>query len=197
MLSVTDLLTLNTKPSLKDITLQTIQEFYSEHLCKKVFIFELDSPDFPLVRLRFEEDNFCHLLGIQHVLKSQKGGTSYIGQEGYNLIKKGTVTFDFMKTKNKQGFKSKKNRMLYFPFVYQVLNSPTITKFSRAHLTTNIDLDILFYTQTHNIYLHLGLGQDNTTDYFYPKTFYDRKRNDHIDGQEELTLKSMSIELDN
>lgn len=196
MLSVTDLLSLTAKPKEKDISLQVIQTFYKEHLCDRLFIFELDDPQRPMIKLRFKEANLCHLLGIHHILKPTKKGASYAGRNGYNLLENGTITFESLKKTNKQGFKSKKNRMLYFPFVYQVLQNPTAIIFSSDNLTTRIDLDIILYNHLDNTYLHLGLDKDHNSDFYYPKSFYDRKKDDHIVNQMELTIKSKRIELD-
>ncbi|HDR7455009.1 TPA: hypothetical protein QCX53_005139 [Bacillus cereus] len=196
MLSVTDLLSLTTKPKEKDISLQVIQKFYKEHLCDRLFIFELDDPQRSIIKLRFKEANLSHLLGIHYILKPTKKGASYAGQNGYNLLENGTVTFELLKTTNKQWFKSKKNRMLYFPFVYQVLQNPTAIIFSSSHLTTQLDLDIILYNHLDNTYLHLGLDKDSDSDFYYPKSFYDRKKDDHIAGQTKLTIKSKKIELD-
>lgn len=55
MLSVTDLLNLTKKPKRKFLSLQTIQQFYKEHLCDRVFIFETDNTERPIIKLRFKE----------------------------------------------------------------------------------------------------------------------------------------------
>lgn len=85
--------------------------------------------------------------------------------------------------------------MLYFPFVHQVLDNPTIISFSNAVLPTNVDVDIMLYNVLNNTYFHLGLGKTEKTDYYYPKTFYDRRKDDHVSGQMVLPLKEKRIEL--
>jgi hypothetical protein len=196
MLSVTDLLTIQKKPHEKDISLQLIQTFYKEHLCDRVFHFELDDEERPLVKLRFEEKNLCHLLGIQYIVKHMRNRHIYAGESGYKLIENGTVTIDFLKRTNRTWYKSKKNRILYFPFVYQVVNNPTVIVFSSDGLNTSLDVDIILYNHIDNTYLHLGLDKDADSDYYYPKSFYDRKKNDHIDGRKHLPIKSIKIEVD-
>ncbi|MEB6551135.1 PBECR4 domain-containing protein [Heyndrickxia sporothermodurans] len=196
MLSVTDLLTVQTMPSVTDVSLQTIQLFYKEHLCDRVFIFELDDKDRPIVKLRFSEKHLCHLLGIQYVLTPQMHGYKYLGSTGYTFIEDGTVTFDFLKTENKIGFKSKKRRMLYFPFVYQILKNPTTIIFNKSLVSTMIDVDIILYNQLNNTYLHLGIDKDADSDFYYPKSFYDRKKDDHISGQTQVLVKAMRVEID-
>lgn len=196
MLSVTDLLTIQTKPELTDLSLQTIQEFYKENLCDRLFVFELEDTSRQTIKLRFKEDHLCHLLGIHYIMSSTQNATSYAGHSGYNLLRNGTVTFDFLKTTDRINFKSKKNRMLYFPFVYQVLQNPTAIIFDGSTTNTRIDVDIILYNQLNNTYLHLGLDRNGKSAYYYPKSFYDRKKNDHITGQTQITIKSKRIEID-
>ncbi|MBA9043112.1 hypothetical protein HNP21_006290 [Bacillus aryabhattai] len=197
MLSVTDLLTIQTKPLQADVSLFTIQEFYEEHLCNRLFIFETDDTQRPIISLRFEEANFCHLLGIQHVFQGQRNSSQYVGQTGYDLIKNNVVTFNTMNQKpTKKNFKDKRNRMLYFPFVHQILKNPTSIIFSNANLPTNIDVDIILYNHLDNKYLHLGVDKENDSQYYHPKTFFDRSKDDFIVNQKKLTIKSIRVELD-
>lgn len=196
MLSVTDLLSLKTKPSEQDITLQVIQQFYKEHLCDRLFTFELDDEERPVVNLRFHEKDLCHLLGIQYVVKNLRNKYEYTGEKGYKKLVDGSTTFDFLKTTNRAWFKSKRNRMLYLPFIYQIVQSPKVIVFSSENLNTTLDVDIILYNQTDNTYLHLGVDRDTDSNFYYPKSFYDRKKNDHIEGRTHLLVKSISIEND-
>ncbi|MCM3603194.1 PBECR4 domain-containing protein [Robertmurraya korlensis] len=196
MLSTTDLLTISAKPALKDISLQMIQLFYKEHLCDRLFTFELDDPNRPFVKLRFNEKHLCHMLGIQYVVQRLKNKHDYSGEKGYKCLENGTLTFDFLKKTNKQWFNSKKNRMLYFPFVYQIVNNPTVIIFSDQGLNTSLSLDIILYNQLNNTFLHLGLDKDPNSDFYYPKTFYDRNDNKHIDQRTQLTVKNITVDID-
>jgi hypothetical protein len=190
MLTVADLLTLTTKPLQKDVTIQTILEFYEQHLCTYKIIYELDSEERPELRLRFEPDQLYHLLGIHHVL-----GKKYNGLPGFNKIKDGTFTWKYMKQKNEQGFKSKKNRMLYFPFVYQLLRSPELVLFDGEKADTNNDSELILYNQVEKAYMHLGVSQyTDQENYYFPRSFYDRNNRDHIDGQTPINIKSLKIE---
>jgi hypothetical protein len=196
MLSATDLLTITTKPSEQDVSLQIIHQFYKEHLCGRVFTFELDDAVRPIVKLRFLERHLCHLLGIQYVVKNLKNKYDYSGEDGAKKLEDGTLSFDFLKTTNKAWYKSKQRRMLYFPFVYQIVNNPTVIVFSTNGLNTMLDVDIILYNHVNNTYLHLGLDKDPDSDYYYPKSFYDRKQDDHIVGRTVLPIKKISIEID-
>ncbi|NUH86520.1 hypothetical protein HUN92_23145 [Bacillus firmus] len=106
------------------------------------------------------------------------------------------LTFDFLKATDRTWFKSKRNRMLYFPFVHQIVQNPTVIVFSNDGLNTNLDVDIILYNHLDNTYLHLGLDKDPDSDYYYPKSFYDRKKDDHISGRVQLPVKHINIEID-
>lgn len=195
MLTVTDLLTIVNKPNQSNVSLQTIQIFYEEHLCNRLFVFQTDSKDHPTIKIRFEEDNLCHLLGFQYILRPLKDGTKYTGQPGYNLIKDGTVTFEYIKSTNNKRFKGQQDRMLYFPFVYQIVSNPTAITFNKPEI--QLDVEIIFYNQVHNVYLHLGLGKQVDTDYYYPKSFFPRKKDDYISNQTLVNMISKQVILDN
>jgi hypothetical protein len=196
MLSTSDLLSIKKKPSEKDISLQTLQTFYKENLCDRVFIFELDDPDRPVIKIRFHENHLCHLLGIQYVVKKLKNKSEYSGAKGYQKLENGTLTIDFLKQTNNTWYKSKKNRMLYFPFVLQVVSNPTVIVFSDENLQTKLDFDIILYNHTDNTYLHLGLDKTSGSEFYYPKSFYEQKKDDHINGRKQLTIESIKVELD-
>jgi hypothetical protein len=196
MLSVTDLLTISTKPAEKDISLQTIQQFYKEHLCDRVFTFVLDDKDRSTVKIRFLERHLCHLLGIQHIVQRLKNKYDYAGEKGYKNLENGTLSIDFLKKSNNTWYKSKKNRILYFPFIHQLVQNPTVIVFTVGNLSTKLDVDIILYSHMDNTYLHLGIDKDSDSDFYYPKSFYDRKKDDHIAGRTVLPVKSLKIEID-
>lgn len=195
MLSTTDLLTIQTMPSEKDVALQTIQMFYKEHLCQRLFTFHLDDTKRSIIKLRFEERHLCHLLGIQYCVDGRKKH-DYAGQKGYELIENGTVTFDSLKKHNKNAFKSKKKRMLYFSFVHQIMQNPSVIEYTPHNQTSLLKLDVIFYNYVDNTYLHLGLDKDTDSDYYYPKSFFDRKKNDRIVGNNQIPILKTEIVLD-
>jgi hypothetical protein len=63
-------------------------------------------------------------------------------------------------------------------------------------VSTTIDVDIILYNNINNTYLHLGIDKDKNSDFYYPKSFYDRNKNDHIVGQTPVAIKSLRIEMD-
>ncbi len=192
MFTEQDLLTLSNKPKITDVSLQLYADFYENHLCNKIFEYELENKTHQKVNLQFGKGDMCHLLGIHHIFKGVKNKKEYAGESGFQKIKNGTVTFDFLKQKNNPIFKSKQNRILYFPFIHQVLMSSTVLLFRNDGLT-KIDADLMFYNQQNGIFFHLGIVKDNTGNFYSPITFYDRNNNNHIANQEVIPVTSKSV----
>lgn len=165
MLRVEDLLVIQQMPRESDLSLELIRQFYKLHLCDRIFILELD--DGTEIHFMFEEDNLCHLLGIHHILGSHK----FQGQSGYDLIVDGTTTIQFLKRQNKQAYKSKKQRILYFPFVYQMIWNPVLIEYT-GQVNTRMDFEIILFNMIDRKYLHLGLRKYKNSHFYYPVSFF-------------------------
>ncbi|WP_336771325.1 PBECR4 domain-containing protein [Bacillus bombysepticus] len=199
MLSVTDLLTIKVKPTRSEISLLTIQQFYKEHLCDRLFVYSTDDPQRPQIKLRFKEENLGHLLGLQHIFEETKHGTKYVGQSGYDLIKTGELTFDLMRKTKKSGYKENETRILFFPFVYQILHNPDSVIFDPESLTirTKLKADLIFYNELNKRYLHLFLDHyKKRPEIYFAKSFFDRKNDKLIAGQTSVNVTKMDIILD-
>lgn len=192
MLTESDLLSLTCKPSMSDVSLQLYANFYETYLMNKVFVFALDNEPHNTVHIQFGRGDLPHLLGIQHVVEDLRNKNTYTGERGFEKLKNGSMDFDWLKNTHKEKFKSKKNRMLYFPFIYQVLNNPTVILFNNTGVT-KISADLMLYNQLNNTYFHLGIIRDNVDDYYSPVTFYDRNNTDHINGQATIAIMDKSI----
>ncbi|MCU5096132.1 PBECR4 domain-containing protein [Bacillus wiedmannii] len=199
MLSVTDLLTLERKPKMSHLSLLTIQQFYKEHLCGRRFIYSTDDPHRPTIRLRFKEEELCHLLGFQHIFEKQRFGSTYIGESGYNLMRSGELTFDFIKETNEEGLKQYENRMLFFPFVHQILKNPDSVIFDPkcVPFKTKLQADLIFYNEQNRRYLHLFLDHyKKRPGNYFPRSFFDRRDNKLLVGQAPVTVTKTDIILD-
>jgi hypothetical protein len=199
MLSVTDLLTLTKKPKRKFLSLLALQQFYKEHLCDRVFTFETDSIERPIVKLRFKEEHLCHLLGFQYLFDEKRYGKMYIGNDGYDLIKNGTVTFEFIEQTNPTEFAKYENRILFFPFVHQILQNPQTIVFQPENVPfkSKLKADLIFYNHLNKRYIHLGLDRfKKRPQNYYPKSFFERRDKNFIDGQAEINIISTNILLD-
>lgn len=135
LLTTKELKLINRKPLESELSLELLLNYYEEFLTERVFAFELDYSTKPVVNLRFEKDNLCHLLGFQHIFEDEPDATSYSGASGYDLIKTGIVTMDtFKKPHIRPKYKASRERILYFAYIYQLLKNPTVILFSNEHL---------------------------------------------------------------
>ena len=126
MLTKEDLTTVVKLPAMTDISLQLLQEFYEEYLCSNTYVYELS--DGLKIILNFYPENFCHLLGLQHIVPAHLK-KNYRALPGYQGIKDGTITFNHLKSINKPRFKSMKDKFRYFPYIYQLLQNPQRIKY--------------------------------------------------------------------
>ena len=184
------------KPIEAELSLQNLQLFYEEHLMNRTFEFELDEPSQPIIKLIFEADNFCHLIGFQHIFEDEQNATDYEGFFGYNKIKKCEVTMGtFKEPRIKTKYKNQRERILYFPFLYQLIKNPTVILFSPENLNTKISTEFIFYNALNNRYLHLGVDKHEGTNFYFPRTFFVRKNDDFLVGQTPVNVLQITEKL--
>lgn len=172
-LSTQDLLNIQKVPEPHEMSLQTLSIFYEEHLCHRQFIYELKHKQQEL-RLRFKPGDLCHLLGIHHIIK----GSEYSGERGFKAMQEGRLTFEFLKQANIGAYEDKLYRMLYFPFVYQLIQNPRIVIENQQHSTSIINAQFIFYDGYGERYIELKLRREskNTPNFFVPVSFGDVRK---------------------
>jgi len=161
-------LNLNSVPNESNIELKTILDFYEDYLMSKIFVYHLDND--VCIKLKFHKSNFCHLLGLHYITSPNTNHIRYEGNFGYNKIKKDGLSFETLESINKHEYELNKNRIIYFPFVYQLLQNPNAIDFDKTKIgKCNVDCKIMFYDEYHNVNIHLGIR--GNTEYFFPVTF--------------------------
>lgn len=168
MLSIQDLLSIETMPSEDEISLQTIAMFYEEHLCARQYCYAIRHK-WQEIRLRFKPGDLCHLLGIQHILT----GYEYRGERGFMAMKEGQLTFESLKRANIGGYEDMLYRILYFPFLFQLIHKPKIAVEVQQHSTSIVKAQFVFYDQYGAQYIELKLRQENEANpnFFVPVSF--------------------------
>lgn len=165
ILTVQDLATLSSIPTMPEISLQTIAQFYDQYLANKQFCYEVADKK-KIIRIQFESGALCHLLGIHHIVRGQEGK----GWSGHMNILEKRITFDSLKAANKGSFNEDILRMICFPYVYQMLHNP---RFIRADANDIVKAEFILHDQYGKKYLQLKLRkQFPEHDHFYvPITF--------------------------
>jgi hypothetical protein len=179
---------LSEKPKINDIDLNVLQDYYRKFLNPFIYRYDITEDERQSsIQLRFDEANFCHLLGIESIVKysvSKKDIHNYKGQGGWDFIQNTGLSFNDLKKMNRSKFKSIKAKFVYFYLMPDIIENPIAVNFENKNVDppTKIDCDILFYTKNENAIVHLGIKEDETLGYYIPKTFFVEKiRADGVD----------------
>lgn len=198
MLTVSELQSLTEMPIMSDISLKLLLEFYESSLCNNIFNYQLEDSngnEFP-VKLSFYNPEFCHLLGLHYI--EGNGSTIVKGQRGCESIKDESVTFKTLKIVNAESFAKIKDRIRYFPFIYQLLHNPSIVQFNPNVVSGGslLTCDLIFHQPNcMSKRIHLGI-ENKGTDIYFPKTYMVEKNNGtkYIDNQNPLTIKNFLVQ---
>ncbi len=170
-----------------------LMDFYDSNLCDRVF--EIKTDKGVQLNITFYREQFCHLIGLQHVYSDRR----YLGEKGYNKVKNGKVTLASLIKHNKKGYKSIESRLDNFEHIYDILTQGELIKFypDRTKPKTKLDADYLMYDRNSGLYLHLFLRSEKGTDYapvsFVCKTTKDDHPEQFIAGQEYKRITERTI----
>lgn len=173
MLDVDTLVSLPSKPTIDKITLKLLQEYYEKHLLPFTFKYQVKPGEY--IELKFNQDNFCHLLGIENIAKQSRGVDpsqyhKYKGSLGYRRIKNGELTKESLKPLHKIAYNDSKKKMVWFYLVHRLLQSPKAIHF-KTKVNKITSVDILFYDKYQNAYVHLGVITHAKIKHYVPSTF--------------------------
>lgn len=200
MYTAIELKGLEIKPRINDISLEILREFYEIFLMPFIYTYTLTKKDeTKVITVRFLPENFCHLLGIESIAKravKAKVLHEYRGESGWNQIKSGKIDIKHLKQLNKRQFQSVKAKYVYFYLIPSLIENPLAVNYDKSKVMppTQIDCELLFYSNYDNAVIHLGL-EKHTEGYYVPRTFFIEKlineddKDIYVDGQEQITVK--------
>jgi len=91
----------------------------------------------------------------------------------------------------REKYKGHRERILYFAYTYQLLTNPTVVLFSNNDLNTKISTELILHDNQNNRYLYFDANKhENTGYYYFPRTFFVRKKNGFIVDQTPITILS-------
>lgn len=185
-LSPQDLLSIQTMPNPDELSLQTIAVFYEEHICNRQYYYELKNKQQEL-RLRFKQGDLCHLLGLQHIII----GSENVGELGFKKLKTGANTFVSLKQANLGGYEDMLYRMLYFPFVYQLIHNPKVV-INDPHDQSLVKAQFSFYNNYTEHFVELKLRRENkdNPDFFVPVSFSEARK---VKGRKHIDIKCVKV----
>lgn len=129
------------------------------------------------------------LAWLSAYFENEPNAKSFTGFSGYDYIFTGVVTINTLKRDHiKDKYKENRELFLYFPYIFQLLQHPTVILFSNEHLNTNTFTEFILDDNKNNRYIHLRLDKHEGIDYYFPRTFFVRKKSDYIDDQTEIEI---------
>lgn len=160
-----------------NVDLKELLNEYENNMCDRVFRYEL--ADSTIIDVMFYREQFCHLLGIQHIFQENK--SRYTGIKGYKKIQDGQLTTKGLKDHNREKYYSIKERLNNFNKLYELMINGELVKFyiDRTQPPTVISADfVIFQEETEHI-LHLFLRKENAgSDIFAPVSFVIKSADD-------------------
>lgn len=211
LLNLDQLVALNTKVELHQITVALLSEYYEQYLSPNTYRFELENG--MTIDLKFSRKDFCHLVGIQQIAKNRydvdmrRRGSSrinkylYSGVNGFKRAKKGKLEFSHLRSIHSSYYdkQMKEEKCNFFHFIHKLLESPKVSVVNFTAVSdSNITCDFIFHDEYDNALLHLGVEQDADAGHFFPRTFfrYYLSNNNHdkfIIGKTPIGIKNKTI----
>lgn len=177
------------KPKISDISLILLSDYYEKYLMPFIYTYKITTKNDNVryIKLRFDSFRFCHLLGIESIVKANVNReeiSQYRGENGWNNIKSESITINSLRKINKGKYKSKKDKMVFFYLIPRIIDNPRGVIYSKEKVSENntIECKILFYDEFEKAYVHLGIDKDNDGIY-YPRTFFIERVTDKSDGK--------------
>ncbi|OXM14779.1 PBECR4 domain-containing protein [Paenibacillus herberti] len=184
-LDLPGLLALTSKANIAQIELSTLQELYYKCLYPYTFVFKLDNGD--ELKLKFDRDKFCHLIGLDKVPKAllaskSRGWTSrrvsnYKGVRGWDGILDGSINIahiNALAARVRNGLGESERKLVnfyYLPTLLKVGN--LVIRYLNPQPGSRVTSELFIYDTHDNLYLQLGLRKDsnNYDKWYYPETF--------------------------
>lgn len=196
MLKKEEYLHVEKRPSISDMDLKELVGYYEEYLMDRVFYYKLN--DGKEINLEFKKDKLCHLLGIHYFAPNRKLSYMYRSFRGFESIKEGDITIQKLKKINKKAFKEHKERIVFFPFMYQLLLNCECLYFNNKSVDGScvMQFEIALHQEFDNKMLHLGIEIENNNECYFPKTFFisrgDNKKK-YLDNQKHTNIVEKKI----
>ena len=204
MYTALELRTLNIKPRINDISLKILSEYYQMFLAPFIYNYHIVSNiEEKDIKLCFELENFCHLLGIESTVKNSIPFIelhNYRGKDGWNNILNEIIDIRHLKNINKVKFNNVKAKYVYFYLLPCLIEKPSSVNYDikNVNKSTTIDCEILFYSKVENdnAIIHLGIEKNNSGTYF-PKTFFIEKVSSSEDDAFVSNQQKITVTIEN
>lgn len=184
MYSPYELKELTEKPRINDVSLESLRQYYEYYLNLFIYRYNVTYADGNTkdLELRFDYENFCHLLGIESIVKKSVSSSNlrdYKGLRGWENIKNGSLDIATLKKINKKQFMNVKAKYVYFYLIPNLLTNPLAVNYDKSKVIpyTSIESELIFYSHVENdtAIIHLGVECKTGASYRIPRTFFVEK----------------------
>jgi hypothetical protein len=186
MLDIHTFAQLNKNPSITDISLKLLQEYYEYYLLNNTYQYHLE--DGQVISLPFKEKDFCHLLGIKKIIERAIHPSKhykYYGEAGYENVKNRTIDFNHLKTTGgKTRFNDSKDKMVFFFLIHRMAEAPHEDIFVEysGKSGTKVQVKFLVYDICEKGIGHLGLSFNEEKGFWFPKSYMTERISESNDG---------------
>lgn len=132
--------------------LVNVQEKYLNQLCNYKHIF---NTEYGQLVLKFEKENFCHLIGIHYAYSNVKG------IHGWNLIEDGDITYKNIKSHNKLSYEIIIRRVEVLENCNMIFESCNYIKINRGG-RGKLECDFFIYDSIKKKFLILAIVIDKS-----------------------------------
>lgn len=205
MYTYNELKEIERQPKINDISLNTLREYYKYYLYPFIYTYTVKDilGDTKNIELRFDKENFCHLLGVEYIVKnsiSYRELHNFKGKDGWDNIKLNLITYSSLKLMNKSRFNSVKDKSVFFYLIPTLISEPRAVLYNRSKVNsdTKIECEVLFYGEYLRVIIHLGIEKHSSEDYYVPRTFaierITEKNNGRkfVENQQEIIVEKTS-----
>lgn len=153
------------------VSISLYREFFNTILCERVFIYH--TIDGKKIKLIFEESNFMHVLGAQHIL-----GRNFKSTKFNSLVDTGEMTFEELDKRNPRQFADDIKRFFGFANIYHVLTNCEVIYFDKdvyenqfiPKKSTKMDYEYLLFQTFNSKRIHVGIGTYNRGRTYFGKS---------------------------
>lgn len=211
LLSLEDLVSLERKTALHEISVSLLAEYYLNYLVPNTYVFELENG--VTIDLIFKKNDFCHLIGVQQIARARynndvkKGKNKkintylYSGKDGFKRALDGKAEFSHLANLYRPEFQKQEKfeKFNFFHLIHRLLESTQIQVVNFVKLNdSDITCEFIFHDEYDQALLHLGIEQQGDKTRYFPKTFFGRylSTNNHdkfITGQTSIAITKCII----
>lgn len=192
MLDIHTFAQLTRNPSITDISLKMLQDYYDHYLLNNTYEYHLQ--DGQTIEVPFKEKDLCHLLGIKKLVEGTIHSShliNYYGEKGYQNIKDGTLDFAALRNIGKKRFNFSKDKWVFFFLVHRMAEAPhnnIFVEFAPKE-GSRVPVKFLVYDVCENAVGHLGINYSEDKKVWFPQSYMTERINQTSDGMSLITGK--------